>query len=113
MRMAGFDIFLLPSLFEGLPLALLEAMHAGLPIIATRTDGTPDAIDSGVSGMLCGDGDEFTNALLRVTENGELRHRFGSAARDVARRRFSTAAMADQVLDVYKEQMRARPARSI
>lgn len=110
MRMAGFDIFALPSLYEGLPLALLEAMHAGLPIIATLTDGTPEAIDHGVSGLLCSSGDEFRGELRRLVENSELRKSLGQAARDVARQKFSTAAMAERLLDIYKEQVRARRA---
>jgi glycosyltransferase involved in cell wall biosynthesis len=110
MRMAGFDIFALPSLFEGLPLALLEAMHAGLPIIATRTDGTPEAIDNGVSGVLCTGSDEFRQELRRLVEGAEFRRTLGRAAHDVARQRFSSAAMAGRLLDIYREQVRARRA---
>lgn len=109
-RMAGFDIFALPSLFEGLPLALLEAMHAGSPIIATRTDGTPEAIDHGVSGLLCTSSDEFRSGLRRLVENAELREKFARAARDAARQKFSTAAMAGRLLEIYAEQVRARRA---
>jgi glycosyltransferase involved in cell wall biosynthesis len=112
MQMAGFDIFAMPSLFEGLPLALLEAMHAGLPIVATRTDGTPEAIDHGVTGLLCSDGDEFAQALQRLAGDIGLRTNLGKAARDVARQRFSSIAMAEKLLEIYKEQVSARRARS-
>lgn len=109
-RMAGFDIYALPSLFEGLPLALLEAMHVGLPIIATRTDGTPEAIDSDVSGLLCSNDDEFRSGLQRLVGNVDLRRKFGQAARAVARQRFSALAMAGRLLEIYKDQVRARRA---
>lgn len=112
MRMAGFDIFALPSLFEGLPLALLEAMHAGLPIVATRTDGTPEAIDHGASGFLCSSGEELQRALQQLVENAELRIGLGRAARDVAQQRFSSAVMAERLLEIYHEQVSARRAAS-
>src|SRR6185436_14119986 len=49
--LAGVDIFLLPSRFEGLPLALLEAMHAGLPVCVSDTDGLSEAVQDGVHGL--------------------------------------------------------------
>src|SRR5690606_10175898 len=81
MRMAGFDIFALPSVYEGLPLALLEAMHAGLPIVATRTDGTPEAIEDGVSGLLCTSPDEFQWSLELLAGDARRRKALGCAAR--------------------------------
>lgn len=111
IRMAGFDIFALPSLFEGLPLALLEAMHAGLPIVASLTDGTPEAVDHGECGFLCANGDEFEQALQRLVDAPEMRVSFGRAAGDAARQRFSSAAMAERMLAIYKERVSARRAR--
>ncbi len=106
-RMAGFDIFALPSLFEGLPLALLEAMHVGLPIVATRTDGTPEAIEHGISGFLCSSGDEFKLSLGRLVGDAELRGRLGLNAQQDARERFSSTAMAARLMQIYKERARA------
>lgn len=110
-RMAGFDIFALPSLFEGLPLALLEAMHAGLPVVATRTDGTPEAIEHGVSGFLCASDGEFKQCLELLVGDADLRHALGRTARDAARERFSCAAMAARLIEIYKEQADARRRR--
>lgn len=107
-RMAGFDIFALPSLYEGLPLALLEAMHAGLPIVATRTDGMPEAIEHGVSGLLCSSGDEFLQSLKLLLGDAELRNAIGRAARDTAQQRFSCSEMAAQLIEIYKKQANAR-----
>ena len=52
-RMGGFDAFILPSLFEGMPLAILEAMSVGLSCIVSDVDGTRNAIEHGTSGFLC------------------------------------------------------------
>jgi len=110
-RMAGFDIFALPSIYEGLPLALLEAMHAGLPIVATRTDGMPEAIESGVSGLLCTGRNEFLQSLKLLVSDAERQEMFGNAARATARQRFSCSVMAARLIEVYKEQMDARRRR--
>ncbi len=107
-RMAGFDIFALPSIYEGLPLALLEAMHAGLPIVATRTDGMPEAIEHGVSGLLCSSGDEFQRSLKRLLRDAELRNALGGSARDAAQQRFSCTVMAARLMKIYRQQTDAR-----
>ena len=109
--MAGFDIFAMPSIYEGLPLALLEAMHAGLPIVATRTDGTPEAIEHGVSGLLCTGREEFLQSLKLLADDAERRKVVGSAAREVARQRFSCSVMAERLIEIYKEQVSARRHR--
>lgn len=110
-RMAGFDIFALPSIYEGLPLALLEAMHSGLPIVATRTDGMPEAIEHGVSGLLCSSGDEFQQSLRLLLGDAELRIALGRAARDSAQQRFSCSVMAARLIEIYREQADARRRR--
>ena len=51
--MAGFDMFVLPSLYEGFPFAILEAMAAGLPCVASNVDGVGEAILNGQTGWLC------------------------------------------------------------
>jgi glycosyltransferase involved in cell wall biosynthesis len=110
-RMAGFDIFAMPSIYEGLPLALLEAMHVGLPIVATRTDGTPEAIEHDVSGLLCTGREEFLQSLKLLAGDTERRKVLGNAAREVARQRFSCSVMAERLIEIYKEQVSARRHR--
>ena len=74
-RMAAFDIFMLPSLYEGLPLALLEAMAAGLPAVVSDADGVREAIVDRRCGRLLApnDRDSWLAAIIELIENSELR----------------------------------------
>jgi glycosyltransferase involved in cell wall biosynthesis len=102
-RLAGFDIFFLPSLFEGLPFAVLEAMHGGLAIVASHSDGMGEAIIDGASGFLCNDEVQFVKRLQLLVEDKDLRLRLGNSARSEARAKFSLDAMARNTLGVYQE----------
>jgi len=81
--MGATDVFVLPSLLEGQPLALVEAMAYGCPIVATAVGGIPELIQDGINGLLCGPGDSKSLAacISRLLENPALRTRFGRAAR--------------------------------
>jgi len=78
------DIFILPSLWEGLPRALLEAMFAGLPCVATNVDGTKELIKHEVNGLLIPpqDLEALTDAILQLLESPQLRMTLGTAARN-------------------------------
>jgi glycosyltransferase involved in cell wall biosynthesis len=102
-RVAGLDIFLLPSRFEGLPLALLEAMHAGLPVVAARSDGITEAVESGLTGYTCAAPSEWRKAALQLATDTCLRERLGATAKAVAAERFSAKAMARATLSLYRE----------
>lgn len=101
-RLAGFDIFFLPSLFEGLPFAVLEAMHAGLPVVSSAADGLGEAIRDGGSGFLCTTAGQSAERLQRLVEDPELRKRMGETARTDAREGFSLEAMASKTRAVYR-----------
>lgn len=77
-----FDVFCLPSHYEGLPLCILEAMAGGLPIVATEVTGTRDVLRSDVTGLLVPPGDPaaLAGALIRTLRSPELRLRLGEAA---------------------------------
>lgn len=82
--MADADVFLLPSYFEGLPMALLEAMSWGLPSITTPVGGIPDIIKHEVNGLFVPPGDvvALAEAMQRMIADTSLRDRLGKAARE-------------------------------
>src|SRR4029077_20989023 len=77
------DVFALPSLWEGLPLALILAMGAGRPVVATRLAGIPEVVSDGETGLLVppGDATALGSAIARLYGDAVLRARLGAAAR--------------------------------
>lgn len=71
------DVFVLPSLSEGLPNVIIEAMACGLPIVASRVGGIPDIIEDGVNGFLVNpeSSDEIANRILMLLQNSEIKER--------------------------------------
>lgn len=102
--LAAADIFVMPSLREGLPLAVLEAMFAGKAIVATGVGGIPEAITSGEHGILVppGDAAALSRALSQALGDAALRRRFGTAARARAQAEFQVGHMADRYERVYR-----------
>jgi glycosyltransferase involved in cell wall biosynthesis len=98
------DAFVLPSVNENLPLALLQAMAAGLPCIAADVGGIPEALGDG-SGMLVAPGDAgaLAAAMERMITEPGMAARLGAAARDRAAGRFSLARCADAHLGLWSE----------
>jgi glycosyltransferase involved in cell wall biosynthesis len=101
------DCLVLPSYAEGLPMAVLEGMSYGLPVIATRIGAIPEAVTDGQEGFLMEPGDVETLAdrMARLAADPELRKRMGAAARRRAETEFSLDVMADRVLRVYEESL--------
>lgn len=99
------DVFALPSLWEGLPLALLLAMGSGRPIVATRIAGIPEVVSDGKTGLLVepGDAPALGSALARLCGDGAFRARLGGSARAIARERFGADAYSRQVTAIYEE----------
>lgn len=97
-------IYVLPSYIEGLPMGVLEAMAAAVPVVASRVGGIPDAIEDGVDGFLVepGDVDALSDRLIQLLESVELRSEFGSAARNKARELFSTETVLSQLDELYR-----------
>jgi glycosyltransferase involved in cell wall biosynthesis len=104
-RLAGFDLFALPSQYEGFPLAVLEAMAAGLPCVASDVDGTRDAIVHGKSGYLCppNDRDVWLSCLRTLIADGSQRKTIGQSARSRYLECFSLDAMARGTVKVYRK----------
>ena len=81
---AGHDLFVFPSLVEGMPLCLLEAMASGMPVVTTDTCGMADVIEDGRNGLLVKpvDAASFAEAVARLICCPELRERLGRAAQE-------------------------------
>ncbi|HEM46459.1 MAG TPA: glycosyltransferase family 1 protein, partial [Alphaproteobacteria bacterium] len=103
--LAAFDLFALPSLWEGMPLALGEAMASGLPVVATAVSGTPEMVSDGATGLLVppGDPDALAGALGRLLDDGELSARLGAGAAGWATSHLDPGRMADEVMEVYRD----------
>ncbi len=99
----GMDIFVLPSLNEGISNTILEAMATGLPVIATRAGGNPELVVAGETGSLFAPGDVagLTAHLEAYAGNADLRRRHGAAARRRVESTFSPQAMVDGYLSLY------------
>lgn len=102
------DLLVSPSLREGMQVSLIEAMAAGLPIVATAVGGTPDAVRDGETGILVppADSDALADAVLRMLGDRERMRAMGDAARRRAEREFDSGAVARQVLRVCEEVLR-------
>ena len=100
--LAGVDVFLLASKWEGEPIALLEALAMRLPCVATATAGSREILEGSGAGLLTPVGDvaELAEALSRLRHEPELRRQMSAVARDVVRHR-SFRENARSVLDVY------------
>ena len=117
--LAGATIFVLPSFVEGMPMALLEAMSFGLPVIATPVGGVPEIVTHEVDGLLVppGDIDALAAAISRLTSEPHLRERLGRAARETVTRRFSLDSAVERLLGIYHrfgiEPRQARPKEQV
>ena len=103
--LAACDVFVLPSLIEGLPLSVLEAMAAARPVVATRVPGTDEAVVDGETGLLVPprDPEALAHAIRLVLSNPEQAARFGSAGRARVIADFSTQRMVAAVEQQYEE----------
>ncbi|MGB7324427.1 MAG: glycosyltransferase family 4 protein [Rubripirellula sp.] len=104
--LAELDAMVLPSLFgEGLPMVVLEAMAAAVPVIATRVEGTPEAVTHGVEGLLAEprDADSLADAIEELVTGKHDWHRMAESAFQTHAEKFSDLAMAGGTADVYRK----------
>jgi glycosyltransferase involved in cell wall biosynthesis len=99
------DVFVLPSLAEGFALSLIEALAAGLPVVATRVGGAPEVIENGVNGYLVPPGDPaaLARAVVEILGQGDPVHAQMVKAARVTAARYSVDAMADRMFALYQE----------
>jgi glycosyltransferase involved in cell wall biosynthesis len=99
------DALCLPSYREGLPLAVLEAMAMGLPVVASRVGAVPDVVVDGVTGILVrpGDVDALRSALSLLADDPEWAGALGEAGRAAIAKSASVAAIAARWHELYRE----------
>ncbi|HEX5177259.1 MAG TPA: glycosyltransferase [Chthoniobacteraceae bacterium] len=100
---ADADVLLMTSLYEGTPLAILEAMATRVPIVARRVDGIAEILEDGGNALLCAGADPalFAEALEKLAVHRALRERLVAAAEEKVRASFSALAMARHVEAIY------------
>jgi sugar transferase (PEP-CTERM/EpsH1 system associated) len=112
--MRGLDLFVMPSISEGISNTVLEAMASGLPMVGTRVGGNPELIEEGVTGTLVprNDAESMARAMRVYTESAELCRRHGSEARRAVERRFGIDAMVNAYMAVYDQLLATRTHRT-
>jgi glycosyltransferase involved in cell wall biosynthesis len=102
---AAMDVFVLPSRYEGMPMALIETMAMGIPVVGTRVQGIADLIEDETTGLLVphGDPQALASAVLRLLSDAALRERIRWNARSVVRRDHTRERMAARFEALYAE----------
>ncbi len=97
-------VMVLPSRWEGHPIALIEAMLLGIPVVASDIPGSNEIIQHGRTGFLVAsfDADSYARCLRELLDNDQLREKIGDAARAEAARSYSVDRMVSAYLDVYR-----------
>lgn len=103
--MAVLDIFVLPSVTEGLPLTILEAMAAGKPVVATRVGGVPEAVVEGKTGLLVApkDPEALAVALAELIGQRDRLQRLGSNGQKYVMEKFTVQNMVEKTMTLYYE----------
>ncbi len=99
------DIFVLPSIFEGFGIVLLEAMAMGRPVIASRVGGIPEIVAHGLTGVIVEPANPsgITSSVVKLLKNPMEAKRIGDAGRREVEKRFTAGAMARKIENVYDE----------
>ena len=100
----------MPSFWEGLPLSMVLAMGAGLPVVASRVAGIPEVVKDRISGLLvdAGNSDQLARALRALVQDPALRARLGSAASEFVRPRFGVDGYVASITALYDRLLAAK-----
>ena len=109
--LAAYDVLLMPSLWEGFGLVMLEAMAQGIPIIGSRVSAIPEVIADEETGLLVpsGDVDGLATAIDRMLSDAQRRQAMGAAGKERLIERFSASHMAQKTLEVYEKALGQSP----
>lgn len=107
----AFDLFVLPSLSEGLSVALLEAMAAGVPVLASKVGGSPEIVIDGETGYLVPPErpEELSDRILKLVGNRDLARSFGERGRERVAQEFTTARMLEHYQHLYSDCLSKKP----
>ena len=113
--MTRFDLFVLSSLWEGLPNVVLEAMAARRAVVATKVDGTPEAVTHGWTGVLVPPSNPvvLAQAIERLLRDPALRRKYGEAGRQKLEQRFGLDRMVAETQDMYREALAEAGIRDV
>jgi glycosyltransferase involved in cell wall biosynthesis len=105
--MRTFDLFALSSLYEGLPVALLEAMSVGKPAVAPAVGGIPEVIEDGLNGFLVQprDPEKLAEKILEILQDPILRSKMSRNAAQAVQERFNLQEMVRRVEQVYSDML--------
>jgi glycosyltransferase involved in cell wall biosynthesis len=100
-----FDIFVLPSLFEGLPVSVLEAFASGIAVVATKVSGTPEVVHDGINGFLVEpkNAKQLAEKLQILINDPILRKKFAENGKNLVKSQFSAELMVKKTVDVYSK----------
>lgn len=106
-KMAAFgraDLLVYPSYHEGMPMAVIEAMACGLPIVATRVGGLPDLVSEGVNGLLveARNPAQLAEALIRLASDPALRHALGTSSYRIAFEQYDMECLVPKLTAIYQ-----------
>ncbi len=112
--LGAMDVFVMPSLWEGLPLSLVLAMGAGLPVVATTVAGIPEVVQSGRTGLLVAPGDvaALSAALTTMATDRAVRERMGHDARARVLPRFNVDGYVRAIVDLYDRLLSVNPGHA-
>jgi glycosyltransferase involved in cell wall biosynthesis len=111
-HLAATDVFVLPSYAEGVPVTLMEAMGAGVPVVATQVGGVSELVEDGTNGFVVrpGDVEQLTDRLHRLLIDPGLRADFGAAGRDKVGTEFASATEAARLQALIEAAQDGRPS---